>query len=313
MAEERSKTLLYLRAKFASDEAKSLGHYLNAAHKKTPNIEQRKFIIDDQEVTGCHFRRIKNGKHYLHIAVSTPGESTSLVPKSTGVKEVDLETFPPPEGKDFMDGDLMLLVDGNHVLFCSTGAHIKKARQYMKAIFDHTSQPDESMVFDLAKVADVDKINLIRESGVKSLRLGAGLYKATLDHEERRVASVRKKVLTAVWSEVEDLFADDEELKKYKDEENLTAEVIIKFDRRLKGGKYGKQRMEALAEKVLDGDDDEGFKIETFGGETISSAAITLRKQVQIVKKGKSVAYNNTWRAMNEYLAELRTNGLLDQ
>ncbi|MBU1001855.1 MAG: hypothetical protein KKE73_04965 [Proteobacteria bacterium] len=316
--EERSKTLSYLRVTFMTDDdgkkAKhTLAHYLNRAHEKTPNIEDRTFLIDGQEVACCHFKPRKKGGQLLHVAVSTPGEAVSLVPKPKKVKEVDLGTLPPPAGKDFMDGDIMLLVQDNHVLFCSTGVHVKKASEYLRHLFAETEQPDQALAFALVKVADVNKIALIREKGVKRLHMNAGLFTATQTHEERVQRTTQRKLFHSISNELKGLFAKDEALKEYSDAENLTAELIIRFDRRIKGGEIGQRRIESLAEMIVTDEDGEGFKIVTYDDEMISSEAITLRQKIKVPKDGKTVDYKSVWRAMNTYLAELEQKGLLDQ
>ncbi|MGE4296955.1 MAG: hypothetical protein AB7E47_02905 [Desulfovibrionaceae bacterium] len=314
---DKWRTMSYLRASFANTKAHSLYEYVATALRKKKTVADRTVEIDGQEVKCCHERKAKaqdtkNPRLYLHISVSTPGEAVSLVPKEGKNPEVDLGTATAPKGTDFMDGDLMLFIEGNHVLFCSTGLRVGKAKEYLMRLFEEADQPEDALAFSLVSVADVDKIKLIRERGVKRLHLNAGLYVATQEHEEREGRTVTQKVVKAVTNEILALFEEDDDFKEYADAENLTAEVVIKFDRRVKGGELGQERLEKLAQMAVD-DGDEGFKIITNDDEKISSTSITLRKYVRVPQHGKTVKHAVVWAEMRSYMGELREQGLLAQ
>jgi hypothetical protein len=315
--DERSKTISYLRASFIADKNGKapyhLAHYLANAHSKTPNIEDRTFIVGEQEIACCQFQDRQANGQLLHIAVSTPGEKMSVVPKPKKVPKVELETRAPEEGEDFMDGDIMLLVKENHVLFCSTGAHRKKASEYLHEIFSATKQPEQAQAFVIGKVADVNKVNMIREKGVKEVRMKAGLFTATVAHDDRVKPTTQRKLFRKISDELKGLFAKDKELKEYAEVENLTAELILRFDKRYKGGEIGQRRIESLAKMVVADKDDEGFTIVTSDGETLSADEVSLRKTIKVPKDGKTVDHKAVWRAMVAYLTELEQAGLLDQ
>ncbi|ADU63420.1 MAG: hypothetical protein KUA35_10290 [Pseudodesulfovibrio sp.] len=318
MAEgDKSRTMSYLRAFFPDNKALTLCEYLAAAHRRVTTVADRTFTIDGQEVKCCHEERkrdpsTKERRQYVHVSVSTPGEPVSLVPQGGQNKEVDLGTAVPPQGNDFMDGDLMLLVQDNHVLFCSTGLRVSKAKEYLMHLLEKTGQPEEALAFSLVSVADVDKVRMIREKGVKRLHLSAGLFPATLDHLKRTTNTMSEKVVKAVTEEFLEICKKDESLAQYSEAENLTAEIILKYDRRFKGGELGQKRIESLAEMAVDEGDD-GFKIVTGDGETISASTITLRKEIKVPKYGKTVRHESVWAEMRTYLKELRNKGLLDQ
>lgn len=309
--ERRKKTIQYFRAQFLDSRARTLAFYLKSAHDAAPNVEDRTFSIGGEQVKCCHVSQQRSGAHYLHITVSTPGELASTVPQGSGMPQVDLDTTPAPRGSEFMDGDIMMRVQDNHVLFCSTGLHQSRATQYLREVFRSTGQPETALGVSFVRVADMDRLNLVREQGVKSVGLAAGAYPASLSHAERENATVHRKLIGRVWDELKDLWAEDDELKDITESENLTAEVVIRFDRRRKGGELGQKRIESLAEMLLDEGD--GFRITTMGGETVTAESITLRKPIKVPKHGKTVNFEAVWGEMRIYMDELKAGGLLEQ
>jgi hypothetical protein len=282
---KKLKTITYYRAQFLRSHAKSLSYYLYAAHSVTPNVENRTFRIEDQEVKCCHLEDDGQGTHYLHITVTTPGEPASTVPKKGGVSQVDLKTCDAPSDSDFMDGDIMMMVLGNHVMFCSTGLKPNWATKYLRRIFRQTNQSGLAESVTITPVADVSRLALIKQKGVKSISLAAGAYPATLSLIDRSQTTIRRRLLSVVWDEILGLFAEDDDLKQINEQENLTAEVVLRFDRRKKGGELGQKRLEEFAGMVMD--ETGGFKIMTFGKEAITAENITLKKEIGAPKDGK--------------------------
>ena len=63
----------------------------------------------------------------------------------------------------------------------------------------------------------------------------------------------------------------DAEMEEISQAENLTAQLLIRFDRRRRGGELGAERLKQLSLNLLEGEED-GFVIETTGGEEIRSS-----------------------------------------
>jgi len=205
----------------------------------------------------------------------------------------------------------MVLVAGNHVLLCATNLHEKRAERYMIEIIEATGVAPREAQFSLCRKADVDKIQLIRNQGVRSLNLGVSLFEATLDHMER--TTVKKRLGGGLMDEVKAMLSEDPELQEIDAAENLSAEIILKFDSRRKDKALGRQRVETLATRLIEDGEDEGFTIVTMEGEKIKGSDISLRKTVCLPKYGKSVFCGDAWRALEEYYYELQAGGLLEQ
>lgn len=303
----QSRTINYLRAIFQGVSVTTLEEALKSAHAILPTVKERSFSFGEQELKGCHVRQTEDG-HFVHITLATPGEPASMVPVGEQVGEVDVQLADPPAHADYMDSDMFFLVKDNHMLFCSSGMKYTKAKDYIRFLFERTGQPETVTNFYLHRVANVDKLRLIRQ-GVNAVRLGCGVYAATEQYEER--ISIRQRLLGPIVAELRALTSKDPRLRDITENENLTAELIIKINRSKKGGELGQARMEILAEKVIEEDED-GFRIETFNGITMTQKEITLRKEASLEKYGKSVHYEDAWKAMSNYFAELRRVGALE-
>lgn len=312
MVDMRQKKLRYRRATF--DSGAPTDHTLEksilAAFAVKKNIPSRRVRLADGHVIDClRFSKRSVGR-FIHLAVYTPGEEASVVPVlGASAAEGDVSVVDPPVNHDFMDGDLMMLVDGNNVLICASGVHDAKIVSYFVSLFGPLDLKDFEKRFSIDLVADVNNISLIQSEGVKEIALSSTLYEASVEKVRRE--SRREQLTGAVVDELLAIFRKDRTLKEIVDRENITAEVILKFDRRRKGGEVGSKRLSALAKDVLD-ESEGGFKITTLAGNTISGSELSLSKKVNLASHGKSVQWSAAAKALDEYRLDLKVGGHLD-
>ena len=296
----------------------TLEYFVRDAHKALPEPVDRTFTFRNQEFRGCRFSQPEGEGHCSHVAIVTPGQAASTVPNPQ-TKSKTNPSIPPsglelgqtqaPGGSEFLDGDMFFFLRDDHLLFCSTGLVINRLADYLRLLFEKSGLPECASMFNLTKVAAVDKAQMI-QNGVSELILDCGLYKATVEHEKR---TLHKRIFGGLMDELWAFFSKDPELNAYTDSENLTVELSISFNRAHKGGEMGQRRIQSLAQQAVDDDDPEGFKIRTFNGETLTANDVCLRKKVRIERNGKTVYYEPVWRCMREYYEELRDKGFLEQ
>ena len=68
-----------------------------------------------------HWRDANPNGVFLHIVSFGPGASANVVSHDPAFADAPIATTPPPDRADFMDGNLVALVRGNHVVFCGKG------------------------------------------------------------------------------------------------------------------------------------------------------------------------------------------------
>lgn len=308
----KDRTLVYRRATWTPGNLgqETLENCLRQSLDQLQFVENTRISHDNGPTIELRHRYASKTAVLLHIAGYTPGENASIVPAVEGVADADIEVLPPPDIGDFMDGDLMMRVSGNHVVLCPSGIREASAINYLRALIDRAGFTEQSYGFELVKIANVNKTQLIAQQGVKAVRLDVALYDETLREMEHR--TVRRTIQDSIVNEILALVGRDSSAEEIASAENLQARLIISFDRRRKGGALAREELMKFADNVAR-EEDEGFVIETFSGERISGAEISLRKPVKIEAFGKTVPHQAGWSELEKYFQELSRTGAIEQ
>jgi hypothetical protein len=317
--QEKAKTLRYRRAIYTvpkddeeADKILTLEEYLKLAHAKFKSIEQRRVRYDSGYTLEARDARSRRQVGtLLHIAAYTDGEPATIVPLVAGTDSAPVDVLPPPKNTDFMDGDVMALISGNDVVLCASQIHDINLYRYCAGIFTAADLPVQATLFRLERAADADRVQLLEDEGVKQIRLSVSTFDATLSHAKRK--SVRTKLGAGMMEELFALLGKDVNMEEAKDYSSLSAEIVIKFDKRRKNGELGGERIEALAKQVVADDDDEGFTIVTGEDNVVGASTLSLHKSVSLPAYGKSVSRDAAYQELVTYFKELDDDGLLEQ
>jgi hypothetical protein len=310
-SDQKKKTLTYRRAVYFGERRYLLEASLKEAHKKRPDISQRNFSFSEELKIECRNFRITDNGIFLHLTSYTPGERASTLKRLAGVPSGDVDTTLPPDGFEFMDGDIMVYVVGNNVLLCATNLHEKKAEKYMIEIIEAAGLDSEAAKFSLSKVGDINKLELLNRQGAKAIHLNANLFDASFEHIERK--TILAKLFGRLGDEIKALISTELKGIDIEKAENLTAHLLLRYDKRHKHIASERNTIEKMANRVITEDDDDNFMIETLGGEKIKKSEITVKKSIILPKLGKSVHRSDAWRALEEYFNELQSAGILEQ
>lgn len=314
MISKRERTLHYRRALFFVDTEYKfrLEYFIDIVHDMFSSLEDRRVVLSDNTILECRRYQKSNRGIFMQVVAYSPGEEMSIVPHSTKKNDHDLGTTPPPENADFWDGDINVLVKDNHVVLCTSNLHEKVIEKYLVGMFQKKGFDDGALMFALRKTAPIDKVKLIRQQGIKCLKLGSTLYEASVDHVTR--TTVKNAVLRSVWNALSDYFREDESLASILASENVSAEVLIKFDSRKKGGELAHSKLEEIAEKVVQENegDGNGFVIITGDDQKIRAADLSLSKHVSVIAHGKTVKCDDCWSQIKTYYQELYKIGALE-
>ena len=277
----------------------SLAEVLRALHERFATVPERRAMYEGQVIEGRHIHRGLNGVTLLHLVAYTPDDQISVVPRAGDVPAADLLLLDPPPNTEFLDGELMLLVNDNDVAVCRSGLGENAFGSYVIGLAERHGLDTAMVAFRLMKRADIDKLRMIRNDGVKRVSMNAIAHQASVEHVER--TSVRQRILGEVWDEIKAVLGVEGRVPE--DAENLKVEVLFSFDKR-RGTELDQRQIEFLAEQML-ADKDEGFMIETLSGRKVRSQDIVLSKPILIPSFGKSVHYNEAWEALQAFYAEL--------
>jgi len=314
MAEKRLKALAYRRAEWLDTIPKgmSLESYVHEALTRLKTVESRTVQRAEGQCLRCLKKyEPRSGGIFLHISADTPGEKASVVPKAIRSEELDVSTADAPANAEFMDGDAFVLISGNDVFICSTGLRDAAVRSYLYGFFRAAKLDEVSSHFDLMKVANVNKIRMLRQQGVKQIDLRVSLFQATVQYEKRKANTTR--ILGLIGKQLSAVGGQDNS----EEDDGLRVQVTIKTDERVmkKGLAIGEKKIEKLAIDVIESADEDvdEYLIETKTGQKIGSSEIVIREAAWIDVLGKSVKRDQAWAELEAFYKASKKSGLLEQ
>lgn len=306
---DRQRTIYYRRVQWFSAGNHNLQKYIDRGYSHLHTTALRVFDYHEGQLQGINYRQSDNSAaSLLHVTYYVPKQPTSLVPDPASVKASEtIEKNPPPK-HSYMDGDVFLLIKDNDVILCSSGAREGAAKHYLSEILGK-SGVDES--FELEQVANVDKLELLQKEGVKRIRLGASVFRASLDRVQRHTKTT--ELMGKVADEIMSIFGrvDMNNMDELKSYDNLRVKLEISFDERKKGGELAAASLAAAGCSMIDSED-KGFTIETRKGNQLTSEDIKVSKKVVLNEHGNSVSCQHAWQEMQEYYTELDNAGVLE-
>nr|WP_316653178.1 hypothetical protein [uncultured Gellertiella sp.] len=232
----------------------------------------------------------------IHLVGYVPDEHMGIVPH----KSDDLTLYPPPDDADFLDGELMALISSEAVIVCRLGLYESALNKYIQVLGPKAGLNREDALFLFKNRTDVDKLKMIQDDGVASIRFQGTANKVSVDHAAKKDKPLFQKMISGVWTEIQALAYGEE--KPPRVTENLKIEVYLKFDGR-SGTKIDQEEIKEVAQHVAE--TDEGFSIKTLSGRTITPTDVLLNKKILLHKFGKSVAFNEVFEEMLIYHDEL--------
>lgn len=313
MAGKREKTVSYRRAEWLGDTTGlTLERCIRDALKVLKTVDDRTILYGGQLTALAKHKDNTAGGLLLHIITETPGEYASVVPKAARkTAALDLKTQPPPADGEWLDGDAFLYVKDDHVCLCATQVYDRAISYYLAQLFEKARLRKDAGHFALMKAADITKVKMIQNQGVKEIEIRTTLYKASLDYVKRTSQVVG--VLGAAAKQIKHL------LKKPNDytPDGLKVALTINTDARFtKGLPLGEKRIKDLGLDVVknheEGHDDD-YSILTKTGQRISPKEIFLKTKVSLDAEGKTVKLDKTWRELVTFHNLLVKTGALEQ
>lgn len=309
MAEQKLRTLSYRRATwFSGAPSKSLREILKTALGKFSTVASTKIVRADDSVIKIVHRRAKADEPiYIHISLYTPGEGASTVPVADALEEVDLGVVAAPEGREFLDGDAMLLINGNDVIICTSNIHENTAVQYLRDLVASSKQGKDDHSFDLLKIANREIVGKLIKEGVKKITLDAHAFSESLrptGDDNKSLFSSAKAGMTRLLNALVGQDADADEVSERAEVE---AAITIRADLRRRDG--AEVVAAESAERVLDLFDS-GYEIETVSGIKITPDEIAVRRRLSFPSDGKTVKYRPVWTALAKFYNSLLADGV---
>jgi len=307
------KTIHYLRAR-RENRPFDLQSLVKRARKMKPNCVDNEIELGGGDVVRIQHYRVASGGVRLHLTRYVPGEQAATLRPKVAAPEDDEGAQPPPENREFKDGDGFLLIQGHHVLYCAHGILPGKAALYLTQLFRATDLYGQADGFELVPASQLDKLRLIQDHGVKSIQLSASAFDASIPPARQRTGWV-SKTFAMLRGELAGLNEQEELPGEQRTLEDLVVNLEIKLDGNMQAVQGAQDLIETLAESILDEDDlpVSGFSIVTQKNERITADQIRLQTSVRVTKQANSVSHNSVWEAMETYFEHLTQGNLLER
>ena len=250
---------------------------------------------------------------YLHVAAWTDGEPVSIVPHGVAGDAADLDERVPDDTWDYLDGDGMVLVSGDHCLLMPSGLHPRALELYLRSLLQHgrdvrgAAIPNNMDRFELLAVADAEVALQINREGVKKIDLNVSQYLETARELEEHRLTITQRIGRAI---LENLVADEEKRRQIEEADNVKARLVISCDTRRAGLEPGD--LAPIATDIAEEDEDH-IEIYTGTGQRIRHGQLVLKKPVDVTSFAKTVHHEEAWSEMARYLDELREGGNLEE
>ena len=307
-----SKTLYYLRAR-RDGELFDLQSITKTARRKKSNCADSEITLGGGDVVRIQHYSTLGGRTRLHLSRYIPGvQASTLQPKTTSAED-DEGTQPPPNGKEFKDGDCFLLINNHDVLYCGHGISKSKATLYLTQLFRAADLHDESSGFELVPASNIDKLQLIQDHGVRSIQLAVGAFDLSLPKARR--TNWIAKTFGSLGDELSALMSKEQSATQQKALEDLIVNVEVRLDGNTRAIQSSQDFIGDLAETVLDDSDSpvSEFTIITQQNERITSGEIRLQTSVKVEAKDNSVSHISVWDEMGIYFDQIEQGNLLEQ
>lgn len=308
---KQTKTLEYRRARFL-DDGQNLEALARQAWEQFDTQAARTVTHSDGRSTvGLRSRDLGASGFAVHCARYIDGQSVGTI-KTAPAPEVDIGEQAPAPGENFLNSDLMALLQDNHVICLNCGRNAGSLRIFFQQLFRMAGFNDASRQFELVRIANPDKVAIIETVGVKRVDLQADIAEATAGEliEGTARAGVWQSIAGSLGDALRAITDRDEEIEQIRRAEKGTITVSINVPKGdLTAAKDG---LSQLSEEIVEDEESDSYVIHLGNGDTIKPDEVSVRKQVKLEAAANSVSVYQAWDAMVHYSEELMESGQVE-
>lgn len=304
----RPRILNFRKVEFFTSPAHTLEKLFNDALDRYTSRADRTIWSSNHALDCLAARKVSNEGTYFYIVGYTAGDLANAVNKSGNS---DLKTVAPPANSEFIDGAAAVMIKKNEIFYCGENMRENSIQRFISEFIKKQSAQDDDSYhrgsnFTMSKKASDATINQLAREGVASINLDAGVYEAERQYSSRTQStqSMTSRLIGPVAKQIKALTSQDDDLASLHQDENLFINLEIKFNRVLKGGSLGQERVKKIAADLMNADEG-GFTITTLKGNKIRHDEMVLKKSVNLPIHGKAFQHLDAWRELKNYQQEL--------
>lgn len=242
----------------------------------------------------------------IYIGFYEQKSLTNTLPSPSLDSEAEPKTEEPPQNSNWLDGGGFLVIIGNDIFCCPCIVRFNNVFEYLRNYLFKFLNIDHSDV-NFMPVANIDKLKLIIEEGVKSINLNMTSSHAELMYNQTR--SYKSGLIQSVVSIVRESLADDKHTEDFIEKQHMNVNLHLSIDKNSKENSW--DILKYIGSSIINDDDTDQFTIKTIGGKTIKHDDLKINKPIQFKRYGKTIEKNEAWDALIEYYKELEAHGIL--
>lgn len=259
-------------------------------------------------------RHMQDGRVFVHVASWNPGQMASTVPNAAiDPPNADLATEPPGADWDYLEGDGMMMVSGDHCLVLPSGITQQSMERYIKSLFRLSRERDANLPewaenFQLVPIANDRVMQLLLDQGVTKISLDFGQYLETArNREESRQG---RNILQRIGMDVlMNLVERPEDRRQIEEAENVNARLMISLNRNRRG--IQTELFTAIAQDVSE-ESPNDIEFVTTTGQRFKYGDLIIKHSVELPSHGQTVDHIRCWDEMAAYFEGLGDTGILE-
>lgn len=279
-------------------------------NKTTNRIVKRD---DGTTVQGLHLTDYRNSGHpqkciAVHFVRFTDGQSIGVVPKDDKTNST-IASKPPEENENYLEQDFVILVKLNSVIMTSASLNKGAFKDFVSGMVKECGFLDHFTMFDLISVADGNKLELIKQHGVKNLRLNMSISDVVMSQIEDTESLTKKAfgIPSLFNSIVNALAKKDKSLADYAKDSESKVEIMLKV--KSDEIKPVREGIDKLARQIVSSTGDNVYEIELNNKKKLSLDSIKHRKNVSLRPNASTFSVDDAITKMLEFYDELEESG----
>lgn len=300
---KRKKTLVFKRAYFPLGFNSDLETTLNQLSSRFSRPEDRVTPVDlFRQQALAHVEKNPKGPGVFARFFEFEEGATGLVDLASKDMSAEIEELLPPQNRQFLVDEIVLLVSENNVIACGLGNKQGTFASLVHALAEKLKVLDKSAQFRIKDVPNRKTLEQIRDTGVQKIDLSIESYLASLDRIDPGSTASR------VWKA---LFLSPDEKENLRKRAAMSAKLTISRGRFKKEEVKKDDWMTHLGSEIVDSGFSDDYRLILEDDSVVSNQNLRVSKQVEIARHANSVSYAQTKLELSQYLKELDDDGSL--
>lgn len=266
-----------------------------------PTVADTAFA-NGSEICEVRHRSVLPNEIRLHISAHIPGAEKGIRPHANA-EEADLSTAPPPQGAEFTEREIAMVVRENHIAYVSMGrVHGSTIRNILVGLIRLHHGADVANGLVLSARADPEAISGMLQDGVDTFELGLSLPHVEADEiVNGQPASISQRIGRSIVDGISARFTEDHRDADLDELANMHVTLNLKA-----GRKKSQAKIRALTAIATDAvENDEEFTLKTLSGAKISREKLLITSGFDQPGNVPVLSYLIAWNRSSEFLDSL--------